>query len=217
MLRQILIVCLVFIVSNLGLRALGVPLAGLITVALSCVAVVACLRINRESWAGVGLTRVPRPLRMLLQGLGIAMLGYATAIAATVLATRVIGLAPMETARFAGMQGNLPMLLGMLAVSWTTAAFGEELLFRGFLQSRLQSLFSRWKFSGVAASLLQALAFGLVHAYQGPTGVLASGSIGLVFGLLMLRTRSIWPLVIAHGVVDSVSMLALYAGAFPGA
>ena len=70
--------------------------------------------------------------------------------------------------------------------------------------------------AAVLAALAQAVLFGLGHAYQGATGILVSGAIGLAFGLLMLRFRTVWPLVIAHGLIDTVSMLALYAGARPG-
>jgi len=35
------------------------------------------------------------------------------------------------------------------------------------------------------------------------------------FGLLYLRLRALWPLVIAHGLVDTVGLIALYAGMTP--
>jgi membrane protease YdiL (CAAX protease family) len=57
--------------------------------------------------------------------------------------------------------------------------------------------------------------FGLAHAYQGATGILVTGVLGLVFGLLYLRSKSLWPLVIAHGLIDTLSLVALYAGKLP--
>ncbi|WP_174754922.1 CPBP family glutamic-type intramembrane protease [Arenimonas daejeonensis] len=47
------------------------------------------------------------------------------------------------------------------------------------------------------------------------TGIVVTGCIGLVFGLLYLRLRSLWPLVIAHGLVDTIGLVALYAGLMP--
>ncbi|WP_386068034.1 CPBP family intramembrane glutamic endopeptidase [Tahibacter sp. UC22_41] len=146
---------------------------------------------------------------------GCAVLGYIAAAVATVVATRVLGWAPMQSGKIGAIAGNLPMLLGLLAIAWSTAAFGEELLFRGFLLGRLRALLGGGPGFGIVAAFVQALLFGLAHAYQGPTGILVTGLIGLVFGLLYLRLRVLWPLVIAHGLIDTVGLLALYAGVVP--
>lgn len=42
---------------------------------------------------------------------------------------------------FASLQGNLGQLLLLLALSWTLAAIGEELAYRGYLQKVLGDLF----------------------------------------------------------------------------
>lgn len=214
MLRQILIVSCVFVVTLLGLRAFGVAMPGPVAIAAGCIAAVMCLRSAGESLAALGLVR-PRPLSMTLAAVGCAILGYAVAAIGVFIATRVFGWPPMQSGRLGAVAGNLPMLLGLLAVAWSTAAFGEELLFRGFLLGRLRALLGGGLGAGVAATLVQALLFGLAHAYQGPTGILVTGLIALVFGLLYLRLRTLWPLVIAHGLIDTVGLLALYAGMAP--
>lgn len=214
MLRQILIVSCVFGITLFGLTAFGMTMAGPVAISLSGIAAVVCLRSGGESWAALGLTR-QRPLRMGLVALGCAILGYVVAAIGTVVATRVLGWAPMQSGQIGAVAGNLPMLLGMLAIAWSTAAFGEELLFRGFLLGRLRALLGGGLGVGIVAAFVQALLFGLAHAYQGPTGILATGLIGLVFGLLYLRLRTLWPLVIAHGLIDTVGLLALYAGMAP--
>lgn len=215
MVRQLLVVSFVFVAAYFGLPALGLAMAGPAAVALACLAAVAVVRRGGESWPALGLARPTRPLRLLAASLGIAVLGYLVAVAAMVVAMQVLGWPPMQSGRIASVQGNLPALLGILAIAWTTAAFGEELLFRGFLQGRLQVLLGARRGAGLLAAAVQALVFGLAHAYQGPTGIVVTGSLGLVFGLLYLRTKSLWPLVIAHGLIDTLSLLALYAGRVP--
>lgn len=42
---------------------------------------------------------------------------------------------------FASLQGNLGQLLLLLALSWTLAAIGEELAYRGYLRKVLGDLF----------------------------------------------------------------------------
>ena len=61
------------------------------------------------------------------------------------------------------------------------------------------------------ALLVQAVVFGLVHAYQGPAGVIGSTISGLVFGGLTLAARgSIWPAAIAHGLNNTIGIIELY-------
>lgn len=216
MFRQVLIVATVFIAAYLALPVLGVPLAGPLAVVLGAVAAVVCLRRQGEGWAALGLARPARPLRTLAAGFGIAVVGYLAAIIATLVATQVLGWPPMVSGKLGAVQGNLPALLGILAIAWTTAAVGEELLFRGFLQGRLQLLFGTGRVAGLLAALVQAGLFGLAHAYQCPTGILVTASLGLVFGLFYLRSRNLWTLVLAHGLIDTLSLVALYAGKLPG-
>ena len=59
----------------------------------------------------------------------------------------------------------------------------------------------------------QAMIFGVVHAVQSPVGMLKVGLIGLVFGLAYLVTgRNLWPLILAHGLIDSLDMFSHYSG-----
>lgn len=211
----LLLVASTFLLTFLGLGAVGVAYAGTLSVVAGVAALAWSQRRRAAPWAELGLGRPPAPVRFALVTLGSVVAGWLAASLATALALKVLGLAPMDSSRFAAIAGNTSMLLGMLAISWTTAAIGEELLFRGFLQSRLQALFGAGRGAGVAAVLVQSALFGLAHAYQGPTGILTTGAIGLAFGLVVLRTRSLWPVMVAHGLVDTVSMLALYAGLKP--
>lgn len=213
--RQLLTVAAVFLGAYFLLPALGLPMAGPLAVLLATATALATQRARGASWAEFGLARPPRPWRLPWQALGLAVLGYGVAAAAMLAAVKGLGWAPVRPDRLAMVQGHLPALLGMLAIAWTTAAVGEELLFRGFLQARLRGLLGAGAGRALLAALLQAGVFGLVHAYQGPTGVLVTGCLGLVFGLVRLRLATVWPLVLAHGLIDTLSLLALYAGAIP--
>ena len=204
------IVAAVFLAAYFLLPLLGLPFAGPLAVALACATLLAARRRGGLSLADLGLSR-PAPARTAGASLLGVVAGYAAAGTAVVVATQGLGWPPPGTGALAQrLAGNLPALLGMLAIAWTTAAFGEELLFRGFLQPRLRAAFGGGRGAALAAVLVQAGLFGLAHAYQGPTGMLVSGSIGLAFGLLYLRQRTLWPLVIAHGLIDTVGLIALY-------
>ncbi|HEX3673276.1 MAG TPA: CPBP family intramembrane glutamic endopeptidase [Rhizomicrobium sp.] len=77
------------------------------------------------------------------------------------------------------------------------AGFWEELLYRGFL------LWLLIPAAGVAGAIaISSILFGLGHVYQGWRGVLATGSVGLVFALFYAFTRSLWWVMAAHALID---------------
>jgi membrane protease YdiL (CAAX protease family) len=164
--------------------------------------------------SALGLVRA-RPLPTLLQAIGCLVFAYVGSGLGFVVGTQGFGWPPTRFTALGPLDGNLPRLLALLAVAWTTAAFGEELLFRGFLLGRLRALFGGGRAAGIAAAALQAVAFGAIHAYQGRTGMLVTGLVGFAFGLSILRLRSLWPLVLAHGLVDTVALSLLNAGFSP--
>jgi membrane protease YdiL (CAAX protease family) len=56
--------------------------------------------------------------------------------------------------------------------------------------------------------VLATALFAFAHAYQGPTGILITGILGLVFAVLYVATgRNLWINVVAHGVYDTGSFL----------
>lgn len=85
------------------------------------------------------------------------------------------------------------------------AGTGEELAYRGYLWGSLQLLgMGPW-----AATLLAALPFGVLHAYQGPVGVVRTGLMGVVLTLPVLFTGSLLPAMAAHFLLDLLLGLVL--------
>lgn len=119
-----------------------------------------------------------------------------------------------DLGRFASVRDDLPRLLAVLALSWTFAAFGEEIAFRIVLLGGLRSLLPDTRAAIVAAVLLQAAVFGLVHLYQGPAGIAGATVSGLVYGTVtVMAGRTIWPAVLAHGTNNTIGLLRVYLGA----
>lgn len=115
--------------------------------------------------------------------------------------------------------GNLPEdfvspKLGMLALAVLvplSVGLGEELLFRGFaLQALLARLGSTKKGIWIAC-LLSSLIFGLSHAFKlffdghVPSTipqVISTAMMGMLFCALYLRTGTLWPSILLHGLID---------------
>jgi len=97
-------------------------------------------------------------------------------------------------------------------IVWTAAAFGEEMFFRGYLVTRLQTVFRDIRFGNVLAVITPALLFGCAHIYyQGLRGLVLTGLIGMAFGtMFLLFKRNLWPLILWHGIVDTLTFTAMF-------
>jgi len=78
--------------------------------------------------------------------------------------------------------------------------FLEEALVVGYLLTRLDQL----KVPAVIAVTISAVLRGSYHLYQGFGGFLGNAAMGVVFAVVFRRTRRLWPLVIAHSLLDIV-------------
>lgn len=116
-----------------------------------------------------------------------------------------------NVSHFMDLQGNFTLFLSTTLIMWITAAFLQELVFRAFLINTLDSLMGKTSWSPWLSVLASAVVFAGVHAYQGMTGILITGFIGLVFGVAYLfNGRRIWPLILVHGLVNTLTYFSIY-------
>jgi len=222
--RRIAVLTALFAVAMLIVALLrlaevrAVDLGGLAGIATPLYVVVTIVFIVLLSRAGTQMGRIGfgvtiHPLRALALGaLGIALLRV-SAYTIEPFLEDTFG-AGRDLTRFADVAGSPMALLQLLALSWTVAAFGEEIAFRIVMMRGLATAFGDGRSSAVAALVVQAAIFGLVHLYQGPSGVAGAFVSGLVFGAVTLLARgSIWPAVIAHGGNNTIGILSIYHGA----
>lgn len=95
----------------------------------------------------------------------------------------------------------------MLLVSAAANAFGEEIVVVLWLCTRLRQLGWSWWAVAAASSLLR----GSYHLYQGISAGLGNIIMGLIFCWFFRRTGRVWPLVVAHFLIDSVAFLGYAA------
>ena len=79
----------------------------------------------------------------------------------------------------------------------------EEVIVVGYLMTRLREL--GWRVGAVIAA--SAVLRGSYHLYQGLGGGLGNILMGLIFGRYWQRTGKLWPLVIAHALIDAVAFV----------
>lgn len=118
---------------------------------------------------------------------------------------------------FRRLAGNPKLLVVMLLLVWTLAAFGEELVYRGFVMNRLADFGKGTKGAWVASLLVMSIVFGFAHYEQGITGIIDEGFMGFLLGLAYLACdRKLAVPIIGHGVQDTVDMILLFLGKYPG-
>ena len=89
----------------------------------------------------------------------------------------------------------------------------EELLDRGFLMNWIEKIFSFTSFATVIAVILQAAIFGFRHSNDFSERSVTVGIIGLIMGIGYVKFgRNLWPLIIAHCVLNAGSMLERVVG-----
>jgi membrane protease YdiL (CAAX protease family) len=109
------------------------------------------------------------------------------------------------------------LILSTIVFQFLFTGFGEEILFRGYMQTRLNEDFGRpWRFRGVSFGpglLISSALFGVLHLFNpfNPfTGsfdlavwwAITSSFSGLLFGFLREKTGTVLSTSLAHGLID---------------
>jgi membrane protease YdiL (CAAX protease family) len=158
---------------------------------------------NREGWAGIGLTRF-RPGDL---GMG-AVLWVASFILVLVLAQLFQYFGQREVDF---LPEGLPLWFRSLqaVLIAVTAGVTEEIVVRGYAQTRLEQL----RAPTAVIILLPTALWGVLHAYQGAGAALTIFGLGLMYAWYFQRTRRLWPLILAHILFDATQLVFILAGA----
>jgi len=176
------------------------------------------LRARGETWNHLGLKRISgggrAVVRLLLQSVAVLVFALAAFVVGSVLA---LNLAPLpESADMTGygyLEGNLPMLLLALAAVYVVSSFGEELVYRGFLMTRIAAMGRSTRAAWAGAAVVSALVFGAAHFAWGVVGIVQTTLMGLALAVsFLLARRNLWPLVLAHAYIDTILLVQLYLG-----
>ena len=175
------------------------------------------LRLRGLRWRDVGLTRFRTWAITISIGVvaGILLEAFELFVSQPIL-VHALGKQP-DLDVFRALHGNVKWTLLAIVGAWTLAAFGEEMVYRGYLMNRVADLMNRTRTAWIVSLIAVHVGFGLAHAYQGITGILDEGLAGLLLGILYLRTRrNLAVPIIAHGICDTIDFLLIFLGKYPG-
>jgi membrane protease YdiL (CAAX protease family) len=175
------------------------------------------IHIRGLRWRNVGFAKNRGWLLTLGLGVGAGLVMEAFELfVSQPLLIRITGKQP-DLSDFQAIYGNLKWTLILLALTWPLAAFGEEMVWRGYLMNRIADFGKNTRLAWIVSLVAVNIVFGYAHSYQGITGIIDEGLMGALLGLFYLGTGcNLSVPIIAHGVADTVDLLLIFLGKYPG-
>lgn len=170
---------------------------GWLDVALQAVSALSLIGWGGLAWYLLGTTWVAPKWRDWLRGAGFAALigipGLALYIGAVHFGWSKVVIPTTEAVQ-------IPTSL-----LWAFAnGFAEEVVVVMYLCTRLRQM--RW--SAPATIAASAVLRGSYHLYQGVSAGFGNLAMGAIFAYYYHRTGKVWPLILAHFLIDAVAFLA---------
>ena len=110
------------------------------------------------------------------------------------------------------LEGWIVLFFWIISVS-----FVEELVFRGLLQSVIIKKFARNKITLISSVFIASVIFGAFHLIDFDLGFYNELSqlfyamfLGVLFGVFILITRKIWPVILIHTLINIPSVLGIF-------
>jgi membrane protease YdiL (CAAX protease family) len=171
------------------------------------------IRLRDGGWKSVGLRKPDSWRKTILWGVMTGLLIVAAGQLADLVGAKIWHQAAKGPSLLKEAKTTWKAALLGLGLVWTFAAFGEEMGYRGYLNTRAADVGNRSKLAYLIALLATSVLFGYGHYYKGPPGVLQSTVSGLILGgAYLLSGRNLWVSIVAHGCADTVAIAAVFFG-----
>lgn len=128
------------------------------------------------------------------------------------LINKIVVLPSANLESFKSIRHNFIKYLFILAMGWLVGGVYEELVFHGFIFTRLEKIFGT-KYITPISFLVTNIIFGLYHVQLGPAGMLNAFFCGCAYHALMIRfNRNIWYAIFFHAFFDTIALSFIYLG-----
>lgn len=185
-----------------------------IIIATFIVLIASLLEYRKGLFKSLGFQRKKQTIKNLLLfaplvSLGLFLLYYLILLP---LVSSITG-ESIDFSSFDDLRGNLIYAIAAVLFIWVSAAFGEEIIWRGYFMKQFARFFGNSKLSVAFNIVLFAILFGFFHSYQGITGQIITGVIGLLLAIIFhIRNHDLWFNVFVHGFFDTICLVFLYNG-----
>jgi len=143
--------------------------------------------------------------------LGILIAFIVTQNAVPLLLAPFFDIPQPDLSRYDVIRGNAAAAITYALLLPLVAAVPEEILYRGFLISRLTEIFGNRRNSMIPAVFAQSVIFGAAHFQWGLGGGVATAIMGAVWGAAFIACgRNLWIVILAHGAAHVALVAQLY-------
>lgn len=124
----------------------------------------------------------------------------------------IIGLNKANISDFTFVKYSIFNLLWILAIAWLIGVPYEEIVFRGFIFTRIKAMIKgSWRF-GISV-LITSMLFAIYHVQQGVSGVLNAFLFSLVISILYKAFKgNLWYLIFFHAMYDTFMFVMIHLG-----
>ena len=171
------------------------------------------LKRRKENFGSLGFSFKRFGIKPIFIGMlsGIIIFSFLTWIFFLLL-EKLVELPPVNLGDFAKLKGNTGFYIFLLIMGWIIGGFYEELVFHGFIFSRLEKIIAG-HYATIISFLLTNLIFALYHLQLGTSGVINALIAGVFYQALMLYyKRNMWYAIICHAVYDTIALTFIYGG-----
>lgn len=140
-----------------------------------------------------------KPLKLIWSSLLLTILYYFSYFLLVMLVSNIFfqSISSNDTVQFTSYRMNTFLII---AVSIINPIF-EEAIVVGYIIPALKNR------AGVLFAInISVLVRLLYHLYQGPIAVISIIPMGLIFAFVYIKWKNIWPLIIAHAIMDFIAL-----------
>ncbi|MDC9723383.1 MAG: CPBP family intramembrane metalloprotease [Urechidicola sp.] len=213
LLDLIIYISVMFLVREIYIPKVGFIVNGLFWSFTTLIVASWRMKVRGVSWKDLGLKKPEN----IWKTYGISVIIFVAVMVSIIIFELIKDNLPFSIAedtssesavsKFGDLKGNWPHFFLIIFFIWVESML-EELLDRGFLMNWIEKFFSMTSYATVIAVLLQAVIFGFRHSNDLSERSITVGLIGLIMGIAYVKFgRNLWPLIIAHCILNSMSMI----------
>ena len=174
------------------------------------------LRLRGQRWPHFGLGwRWPgrrQAVKVLLGSLAALGAGLAGFVVGAIVGGALFGVPEgADLSAYDYLRGDLLLLVPVLVAVWIGSSFAEEVVYRGFLITRLAELWGGSRRAVWSAVIIAGVIFGAIHFTWGPVGMVETTFMGVALGAAYVKLgRNLWVTILAHAYMDTVLMIQVF-------
>jgi membrane protease YdiL (CAAX protease family) len=128
------------------------------------------------------------------------------------LITKILPSGKIDLSDFSRIRNSRVNYVIILLLALIVGGFYEEIIFHGFIFTRLEKIFhGKWT-TGIAFTITSII-FGVYHFQQGLKGILLATIAGIAYHILILKfNRNLWYGLFFHAFFDFIGLTFIYLG-----